>query len=212
MQSANNLKQIALALREYHDKHGRLPPAVVRSRDGQPLYSWRVLILPYLEEENLYREFKLDEPWDSPHNKPLLARMPRVFAPPQVEDLKVEPGTTFYQGFVGKGTAFELEQGARMPDDFPDGTAHTILVIEAGEAVPWTKPVDILYQPDQPLLPLGGIFTSEGRFSLFGSNRKKGFNTLFVDGSVRFLPSQISDATLRGLITRNGREKLELDW
>ena len=80
MASHNNLHQIAIALLNYQDVHGRLPPAVVKSKDGKPLLSWRVLILPYLGEGNLYKEFKPDEAWDGPHNKPLLSSMPKVFA------------------------------------------------------------------------------------------------------------------------------------
>src|SRR5262249_21734482 len=70
MQSTNNLKQIALAMHSYHDTMGRFPPAIVRDKEGKPLYSWRVLLLPYLEQQNLYNQFKLDEPWDSEHNRP----------------------------------------------------------------------------------------------------------------------------------------------
>lgn len=195
-------------MHNYHDDHGRFPPAAVRDPAGRPLLSWRVLLLPYLEEDSLYRQFKLDEPWDSPHNKPLLAQMPRVFAAPRVEDdLKVEPDATFYQVFVGRGAAFEDARQMRLEKDFPDGEAKTILVIEAGEAVPWTKPVGLVYQPDQPLPPLGGIFRTEGRFSLFGSNRVKGFNTAMVDGRVQFLRAGLPEETLRGLITRNGGAK-----
>jgi hypothetical protein len=73
---------VALALHNYHDKHGRLPPAVVYGEDGKPLHSWRVLLLPFIAQGELYREFKLDEPWDSPHNLALLPRMPATFAPP----------------------------------------------------------------------------------------------------------------------------------
>src|SRR5262245_9559054 len=66
--SRNRLSVISLALLNYHAAHGQFPPAVVRSPDGQPLYSWRVLLLPYLEEDQLYRRFKLDQPWNSPNN------------------------------------------------------------------------------------------------------------------------------------------------
>jgi hypothetical protein len=140
--SAKNLKQIGLALHNYHDTFLTFPAAAILSKDGKPLLSWRVAILPYVEEDNLYRQFRLDEPWDSEHNKKLLGKMPRIYAPPGVKP-KAE-NTTFYQAFVGKGTAFEGTQGTRIAD-FIDGTSNTILVVEAGEAVPWTRPDDLPY-------------------------------------------------------------------
>src|SRR5689334_19369724 len=131
MRSANHLKQIGIALQAYHDAYGRLPPAVVRDQYGQPLYSWRVLILPYVEAGDLYQRFRLDEPWDSPHNRPLLSQMPGYYAAPLPDGVEAEPGTTFYQVFVGRGTAFDSDEGNRLPDDFPDGTANTLTVVEA---------------------------------------------------------------------------------
>ena len=76
MQAASNLRQIGLALSDYEAEHGRLPPAIVRDSGGRPLYSWRVLILPYLGEEELYNEFRRDEPWDGPHNRRLIDKAP----------------------------------------------------------------------------------------------------------------------------------------
>lgn len=204
--SENSLKQIALALITYADDHnGRLPPAALYGKEGRPLLSWRVLILPYIEQGDLYKQFKLDEPWDSPHNLKLLDKMPRMYALPHglPVTVKVDPSATFYQVFTGKGTAFEGTKGLRYPGNFPDGTSNTILVIEAGEAVPWTKPADLTYDPARPLPPLGGIFTGEGRFSLFGRNRTKGFHVALGDGSVRFLTPGISEATLREAIIRD---------
>src|SRR5262249_39739103 len=102
--SANNLKQIGLALHNWHATNGRLPPAATYSPDGKPLLSWRVLILPFLDQQGLYKEFRLDEPWDSDHNKKLLAKMPRVYETP---DARAAPGETHYQSFFGKAAFFE---------------------------------------------------------------------------------------------------------
>ncbi len=200
-----------MAIEAYQDKHGYLPPATVRGSDGQPLYSWRVLVLPHVGEEDLYRHFRLDEPWDSAYNKKLLARMPQVFAPPRIDDLVVEPFTTFYQAATGPGTAFEERSTLRSPDDFPDGIANTLLLAEALEAVPWTKPADLLYVPDGPLPALGGIFQSDGRFSLFGSNRLKGFNIARADSAAFFVRGEASDSVMRPAFTRNGGEPPSLD-
>jgi hypothetical protein len=182
-----------------------LPPAILHDRSGKPLYSWRVLILPYLEQERLYEEFHLDEPWDSLHNLQLLPRMPKVYdIPPGLPvDMKTELGSTFYQAFTGKGTAFDGPDGLRMGKDFPNA-ATTILFVEAGEPVPWTKPVDLPYSADQPLPLLGGVFTGEGRFSLFGNNRVKGFHAGFVDGSQRFVRQPFNEQTFRDAVIRNG--------
>ena len=175
----------------YHEEHGRLPPAVVYGYDGQPLYSWRVLLLPYIEEGKLYEEFRLDEPWDSPHNLALLPRMPSIYRPPPNKAARVPPHHTVCQVFVGPGAAFEGSEGLRLASDFPDGTSSTFLVVEAGEPVPWTKPQDLRYDPDGPLPDLRPLF-------------RDGFRARLADGSGRFIPRETGEETLRALITRNG--------
>src|SRR5947209_6845650 len=150
----------------YNDTHGRLPPAVVYGADGKPLYSWRVLVLPFIEQQELYKQFKLDKPWDSPHNLPLLEKMPGTYAPPPGKRKKVPPSHTVLHVFVGKGTAFEGREGLRLPEDFPDGTSNTLLVVEAGPPVPWTKPEDLPYAPDRPLPNLDLLFKDGFRAGL----------------------------------------------
>src|SRR5439155_20075506 len=128
---------------------GAAAPSLV-VKDGNALLSWRVAILPYLgeSETKLYNEFKQDEPWDSPHNKKLLARMPKIYAPPGMTTR--EPYSTFYQVFLGPHAAFEQHQALSF-DDFPDGIAKTILIVEAACAVPWTKPDDLHFAADEPI-------------------------------------------------------------
>jgi len=166
-----------------------------------------VLLLPYLEANDLYSQFRLSEPWNSSHNLALLPRMPKVFATPadMPVGMQAEPFTTFYQVFVGKGTAFEGSPGLRLP------AAKTGLIFEAGSAVPWTKPIDLAYEVDQPLPDLGGVFTGRSRFSLFGSNRIKGFHIGFTEGYVRFVSPEVSEATLRAVITGNHAGLADLD-
>lgn len=185
-------------MHNYHAVHGRLPPAVVYGKDGRPLHSWRVLILPYLEQEDLYHEFKLDEPWDSPHNLELLPRMPQVYAPPGSKASLAAPYHTFCHVFIGRGTAFENPQGEPF-NSFTDGTSSTLLIIEGGEAVPWTRPEEIPYVADRPLPILATVF-------------KDGFRVALADGPVHFIKNETSEATLRALITRNGGEKLDWNW
>jgi len=193
--------QIAIALHHYHSGHGRFPPAAVHGADGKPLYSWRVEILPYIEEEQLYKQFALDEPWDSPHNIKLLPRMPRTYAAPGRKALKMPPYRTVCHVFVGKGAAFEGRQGLNMETDFPDGTTNTILLVDTGKPVPWTKPEDLEYDPDGPLPDLQGIFDD-------------GFWACMVDGPNirRWIKKGTSEATLRALITRNGGDRPGPDW
>jgi RNA polymerase sigma factor (sigma-70 family) len=195
--SLNNMKFLGLAMWKYKDANGTFPPAVLYDKKGKPLHSWRVLLLPYLGRKKLFEQFKLDEPWDSDHNKKLLARIPDFYAP--VAGKPKHPYATYYQAFVGKGAAFEGKKGMRLPKDFPDGTSNTILFVEAAKAVPWTKPVDLSYDPKKPLPKLGGMF-------------KEGFNVTLADAGGRFLKRSISTKTLRAAITRNGGERLGKDW
>jgi Protein of unknown function (DUF1559) len=206
MPMMNNFKQIAIALHNYQEDHGSLPPAVVYGPDGEPLYSWRVLVLPYLEEERLYRQFHLDEPWDSPHNKALLPRMPRVYAP--LRDVPGPPHGTCCQVFVGKGTPFEGPDGLCLPDDFPDGTSNTFLVVEAADPVPWTKPADLAYDPAGPLPKLGAPYRDRSLFP--GLHRPTEFIAAMADGSVRsFALKETPEPAIRARVTRNGGEKVE---
>ena len=176
----------------YVDAHGRFPPAVVYGPRGQPLYSWRVLLLPYIEQPDLYNQFHLDEPWNSPHNLPLLSRIPGTYAPPGSKKKLAPPYHTFLHVFVGKGTAFESPKGEPF-DSFTNGTSNTLLVIEGGPPVPWTKPEEIPYAADQPLPPLATVFRGYVRVAM-------------ADGSMRFVFVDKEEAALRAMITRNGGE------
>jgi RNA polymerase sigma factor (sigma-70 family) len=193
--SQNNLKQIGLAMHNYHDVNGRFPPPAIYSKDGKPLLSWRVAILPYLDQDNLFKQFKLDEPWDSQHNKGVAAAIPGVYLP--VGAMLKPANQTYYQVFVGKGAAFEVGKGFRLAD-FTDGTSNTILVVEAAKPVPWTKPEDLPFVPDQALPKLGGLFQGD-------------FNALFADGSVHFVSRKADDEVLKAVITRAGGEVINFD-
>ena len=115
--SQRNLKQISLAFYNFHTATLSMP-ANLATADGKPLLSWRVVILPYLGEEDLYKQFKLNEPWDSAHNRKLIPKMPRVYAPFRV---KAKEGETFYQVFTGPKTLFVPGKLTRIPGAIPDG-------------------------------------------------------------------------------------------
>lgn len=193
LRSGDNLAQLAAAMLKYHEEHGCYPPAAIRAGDGTPLLSWRVRLLPYLGLADLYEQFRVDEPWDSPHNKPLAAKMPKIFLPDGVKT--TEPNTTFYQVFVGKGTIFESGEKVSV-QDVPDGTSCTILIAEAATPVVWTQPCDLHFEPDQPLPALGGVST-------------KGTSVALADSSPRFLSSRVDPRIIRILVTRGGGEILD---
>jgi uncharacterized protein DUF1559 len=199
LQAMNNLKQLALAMMNYAaQKQGQLPTHAIYSKDGKPLLSWRVTILPYIERKQLYKEFHLDEPWDSAHNKKLLARMPEIYASPQ-DHKTLKEHTTYYQGFVGNGAFFQGKQGLRFPASITDGTSNTIMFVEASKAVPWTKPEDVPYDPAKPLPKLG---LPDCSYTL----------AVLCDGSVRPIAPGISEMTLHSAITTSGGEILGADW
>jgi hypothetical protein len=157
LQSINNLRQIGLGLSNYRITNRKLPAHAVYSSDGQPLLSWRVQLLPYLEvtdQPGLDKEFDMDEPWDSPHNLSLVARMPTVFANP---DLDAEPGMTNYLAVVGEKCAFDGTANGVPTDQVPDDRPRPILFVEADEAVPWTKPDDWEFDAANQTAGLGGF-------------------------------------------------------
>ena len=199
MQDANNLKQIGLALHNYDMDLTRLPPPAITSPDGKPLLSWRVAILPYIEQEALYKQFRLDEPWDSPHNIQLLDKMPKTYESPHRPP--EQPGYTYYQAFVGENTGFDPKEKMtilRLASE--DGTGNTILIAEAARGVPWTKPEDLPFDP-RPGSPLPAL----------GGPQSQGFNVLFGDGSVRYFMKTIDPETLRLLIDRRDGQAINMD-
>jgi len=196
-QCTNNLKQIGLAFHNYHSATNAFPRAAITDKQGKPLLSWRVAILPYIEQQELYNKFKLDEPWDSPNNKALLKEMPTTYVCPSRSN--AEPFATTYQVFSGKGAMFENGQDIGLAS-ITDGTSNTILVVEAKEAVPWTKPADLTFDPEAAP-SLNGA----------GSPHPGGFNVLFADGAVRFIKLAINLDVFRALITRNAGEVINAD-
>jgi Protein of unknown function (DUF1559) len=182
-------------MHNYADVHGSLPPAAIYSADGKPLLSWRVALLPYIEQKQLYDQFHLDEPWDSPHNLSLLSQMPTIFEHFHGRATR-EPHTTYYRVFVGAGAAFEGPAGVSLKD-FKDGMSSTFLIVEAGDAAPWTKPDELPYDPKGPLPALGGYFS-------------EGFVAALADGSVRTVSTKTPEDVIRAAITRSGGETVSL--
>jgi Protein of unknown function (DUF1559) len=192
-QSRNNLKQQLLAMHNYHDVNGHFPPAAVLGPDGKTLHSWRVALLPFLDKQALYEQYKQNEAWDSPHNKALLSQMPDVFRYPSEDSSTTDSA---YYVCVGPGAAFEGKKGMRIRD-FTDGTSNTILIVEAKRGIPWTKPDDIPFDPQKPVPKLGG----------FDGTR---FQVGAADGAARRLDQRLDQQTLKDLIQRNDGHLV--DW
>jgi hypothetical protein len=212
-QSSNNLKQIGLAMHTYHDSYNTFPPQAIRSKDGKALLSWRVAILPFVGQQALYQEFRLDEPWDSEHNKKLIARMPAAYSLPKLGQGNIALGKTSYLAPLSKqppavATAADgdpdkpaSKRKDEMPFDLPqgtkfqlmtDGTSNTIIVVEAlpEAAVVWTKPDDLVIEEKAPLAGLA-------------SEKSPTFNTLFGDGSVRAISRTIDAQVFWNLLRMN---------
>ena len=190
-QQMNNMRQISIAMLIHLEAKGSFPPAAIM-KDGKRLLSWRVAILPNVEEAALYERFHLDEPWDSPHNLEVAKKMPAVFQTPDSPN----DGKTRVMLFTGKGAAFDGDKKVRAAE-ITDGMSHTILCVEAGadKAVPWTKPEDLPFDPESPLAALGKV-------------SPKGFLAAFFDGHVEQL--KVDNKTLKALITPDGGEVIDL--
>lgn len=192
-QSMNHLKQLGLAFHNFADNWGSFPPSAGYAGE-KPLLSWRVYLLPYLEQQALYQEFRLDEPWDSEHNRKLVERMPEVFKSPNVA---APAGHTAFLVPTGEGLTFGGREGLRLKD-VTDGLSNTLLVVEAPatKAVPWTKPEDLAITPEAPLAGLVG-----GR---------EAFAALIADGSARRFSKGIDAQEFLKLLTPAGGEVV--DW
>ena len=188
-QSKNNMKQMMLAFHNYHDMYGHFPARANYDNNGKPLLSWRVHILPFIDQQALYSRFKLNEPWDSPHNRKLIRLMPGTYANPNLPAGSV----TNYLAVIGHDSVFS-KTGIRI-QRIADGTSNTAMMVEvnADRAVPWTKPVDHEFNEKAPKAGLGTL-------------RPGVFLTAFADGSVRGIRITVDPKILRALVTKSGQE------
>ncbi|MFO0825409.1 MAG: DUF1559 domain-containing protein [Gemmataceae bacterium] len=198
--SRDSLNQIWLGVCSHHDTYMKLPTHSWMLGKGMRLaggLSWRVHLLPFLKQEGLYKQFKLDEPWDSENNKKLIEKMPKVYASPGVA---AEPGQTYFKVFAGPGLVFDPESTNASQITLADGTVNTILAVEGGSPVIWTKPDDVAFDQKKPVpdLSLAGV-------------RK--VNIIMFAGAIRTLDlDQISEATLKAAITPAAQDVLGPDW
>jgi hypothetical protein len=187
-QSANHLRQIVIAAHNYLDAFKRFPGGGRPDPQGKSQLSWRVQLLPFIEQKQLYDEFHHDEPWDSEHNLKLLKRMPDTYRHPQS---LAGPGMTVYQMSVGKNLAGEDGRSVKIAE-MTDGTSGTIFFVETTDeaAVPWTKPEDI-----NPLESPEKLRKTRGLLQV-----------AFADGSIQNLQADMPPERLKALLTRNQGE------
>lgn len=198
-----NVSQIGLALQTYADVYKSFPPSYVTDAKGNRMHSWRVLILPYMEQKPLYNQNRLNEPWDSPHNRSLAKYMPPVYRCPS-DDVS-QPGETSYATIEGPGTGMSSNRGSTF-SDFKDGTSNTIAVVEAvGSGINWMEPRDV------PFSSLRGGLMSSAKPGI--ASRHDGACIVgFFDGHHNALQTSIPPKTLQALATRAGGEPINDDF
>lgn len=188
-----------MAVATYHDTYGVLPPAYIADAAGRPMHSWRVLLLPFLEQRDLYEQYDFDEPWDGPNNRKLLTQRPSIYA---FHDKESQTGTaTNYVAVVGDESAWPFGKSLSM-DQISDGGALTILIVEnQGGDIPWTQPRDLEFATMS--MEVGAPSGISSRFDPPA--------VVTADGSVHTLSLGLAPATLRALLTARGGEDVPVD-
>jgi prepilin-type processing-associated H-X9-DG protein len=208
-QCTNNMKQIMLALLNYHDTYQCFPPAYVADDDGRPMHSWRVLILPFLEQQPLYDQYRFDEPWDGPNNSQLAGKIGHwPFRCPSVPSPR--PAVTNYVLVTGDGTAWADGRAPKL-DEFTDGPANTIILVEIADSdIQWLEPRDITLEQAMRGINSGPhICISSWHPARGNSDRQDSANVAFADGSVGNLKNDFPLAELRKLLTYQGGERVK---
>jgi hypothetical protein len=193
MQASNHLKQLGLAMQNYHDVYGSMPPAVVTGANGEPLYSGRVLLLPFMEQKPLYDAFDKTQAWDSPTNLPLTRQRLMVFSDPS-SPTKGVPGQTDFLFVTGKGTLFEPPPTGSRMTSVSDGTSNTIFMIEVkNSGINWAEPKDIDFSQPMSLPP---------------GNHPNVNLAVFYDGHTQAITKNTPPPVIRALSTCAGGESI----
>ena len=200
----NNIKQISLALLNYHACYGSFPPAYVADADGKPMHSWRVFLLPFIDRNDLFEQYRFDEPWDGPNNRKLHNVTLNIFRCPS--ETSTNTNMTNYVAVVGPGTAWPGTKSTKLAD-FSDGTGNTLLIVEVADSgIHWMEPRDLHVLQMNPNIngkPGQGI----------SSNHSGGAIVAFADGSAYFLSDDLPPETIKALLTIDGGEEVSPeDW
>lgn len=192
--SAQRMRQIGLAMHNYHDTYGSLPTVASHNDQGQQLLSWRVHLLPFLGQDALYKKFHLDEPWSSPHNRKLIQEIPDVYAIPGE---KKQEGRTTYQVVVGENTLFTGDEKGIKMRDVRDGLSNTVLFVDTmvKEAKIWTQPEDVKANDTRTANMILSKYDQRTLIAM-------------ADGSVRFITDDIQYKQIASAMTRSGGEDL----
>jgi prepilin-type processing-associated H-X9-DG protein len=198
-QCMNNMRQIGVAMHNYHDAYGTLPPAYIADENGRPMHSWRVLILPYLEQGYVFDQYRFDEPWDSPHNQAVTSVPIPTYCCPSDPGNSPVSSFTNYMVITGPATVFDGDKATAFRDII-DGLSNTLMVVEArGTGRHWAEPVDL--DVKNVSYPLGS-----GAPDSPGSYHPGGLNALFCDGAISFLSGSTPPQVFQALTTRGGGE------
>ena len=212
-QCACNMKNIAFALQNYHDVYGTFPPAYIADEDGKPMHSWRVLILPFLDEAKRYDRYDFSQPWDGPTNRKLMSPIPYVYACPSADRTSAAARqATSYVAVVGERTVWPGAE-ARSMREIADGTSNTILVVEASEfQIPWMKPEDPSLEDCVRLLHSTQWDELVGhRLEDFFYRYSVGRQVAVVDGSTVFLPYGLDSQQASDLLTIDDGKAWDID-
>jgi hypothetical protein len=198
---SNNLKQIGIALHNYHDVYGAFPPAYVADEHGRPMHSWRVLLLPFLEQQNLYAQYRFDEPWDGPNNRTLAGQMSQIYGCPSDADAPL--GTTSYLAVVGPETMWPGEKAVSL-SDIKDGSSNTLIVVEShASGIHWMEPRD-LHTLQMPMAV--NAKQGQGICSCHPSSNGGIAQFLRADCSVGQFTTDAPPAEIRAALTRAARD------
>lgn len=206
-QCRNNLKVIGLALHNYHEDYGSFPPAYVADDNGRPMHSWRVLILPYLDQAGLYNQYRFDEPWNGPHNSQFLEKRIYYYQCPVEAKKHVresrEARMTSYVAVVGPRTAFPGSESVSLKD-ISDGTSSVIAIVEvANSGIHWMEPRDL-----HVLQMATKVNPSVGQ-GISSPHKGGGAHALLCDGAVRSLADETAPETIRRLLEINDGEPVD---
>jgi hypothetical protein len=188
-----------LAVANYHDAHGSFPPAYLADRDGKPMHSWRVLLLPFLEQKELYDAYNFSEPWDGPNNRQLTSRIGNIYRRSGLDSDSSQ--TTSFVAVVGRQTAWRGAEPTTRAD-LGDGMRQTLLVVEVPDGqFRWMEPKDLEFDRMSFRINDG---SGRGPGSRLGGAR-----VVSADTTVRTLPEGFDPETLKAMLTANGGEKVE---